>query len=209
MISSLKETQIQGIETNLFFLQEVLQKPQITAGTVTTKTLEQLSIEIPALEVLDGGLNSTLQDYPGRVGYWGVGVPPSGSMDALSGRIANKILNNSEEAPVIELTLSGGKWLFRGEMEFALAGAHLTPTLDGQPVPMYQVVTAKAGQVLSFGESKTGMRCYLAVKTGSLPQKYWEVLRASRWEILAGKMVVRCRLEMYCIRYLLQPAKRR
>lgn len=166
LTSSLKETQIQGIETNLFFLQEVLQKPQITAGTVTTKTLEQLSIEIPALEVLDGGLNSTLQDYPGRVGYWGVGVPPSGSMDALSGRIANKILNNSEEAPVIELTLSGGKWLFRGEMEFALVGAHLTPTLDGQSIPMYQVVTAKAGQILTFGESKTGMRCYLAVKNG-------------------------------------------
>ncbi|GCF92668.1 urea carboxylase [Enterococcus florum] len=166
LIASLKETQIQGIETNLWFLQEVLQQPQIRSGEVTTKTLEQLPIEVPALEVIDGGLNSTLQDYPGRVGYWGVGVPPSGSMDALSGRLANMILGNSEEVPVLELTLAGGQWLFRGELEFALTGADLFPMLDGQPVPMYQAVTAKAGQRLSFGDPKNGMRTYVAVKNG-------------------------------------------
>lgn len=163
---SLEETQLHGLETNLYFLQEVLKQPQVILGDITTKTLEKLTIEVPAIEVLDGGLNSTLQDYPGRVGYWGVGVPPSGSMDTLSGRLANKLLGNAEEAPVIELTLSGGKWLFRGSLEFALTGADLQPQLDGQPIPMYQVIQAEAGQVLSFGESVNGMRSYLAVKNG-------------------------------------------
>ncbi|EOH90895.1 urea carboxylase [Enterococcus pallens] len=163
---SLEETQLYGLETNLYFLQEVLKQPQVIVGDITTKTLEKLTIEVPAIEVLDGGLNSTLQDYPGRVGYWGVGVPPSGSMDTLSGRLANKLLGNAEEAPVIELTLSGGKWLFRGSLEFALTGADLQPELDGQPIPMYQVIQAEAGQVLSFGESVNGMRSYLAVKNG-------------------------------------------
>ncbi|MGM0111220.1 urea carboxylase [Enterococcus sp. DIV0187] len=166
LADSLEETQLHGLETNLYFLQEVLKQPQVIAGDITTKTLEKLTIEVPAIEVLDGGVNSTLQDYPGRVGYWGVGVPPSGSMDTLSGRLANKLLGNVEEAPVIELTLSGGKWLFRGSLEFALTGADLQPKLDGQPLPMYQVIQAKAGQVLSFGESVNGMRSYLAVKNG-------------------------------------------
>ena len=33
------------------------------------------------IEVLDGGTQTTVQDYPGRSGYWEVGVPPSGPMD--------------------------------------------------------------------------------------------------------------------------------
>lgn len=166
LLASLEETQLHGIETNLYFLQEVLRQPAVIAGDTTTKTLEKLTIEVPAIEVLDGGLNSTLQDYPGRVGYWGVGVPPSGSMDTLSGCLANKLLGNAEEAPVIELTLSGGKWLFRGSLEFALTGADLQPKLDGQAIPMYQVIQAQAGQVLSFGESVNGMRSYFAIKNG-------------------------------------------
>ncbi|MGM0214520.1 urea carboxylase [Enterococcus sp. AZ109] len=163
---SLAETQLHGVETNLYFLQEVLNQPQVISGNTTTKTLEKMTITVPALEVLEGGLHSTLQDYPGRVGYWGVGVPPSGSMDALSGRLANKLLGNPVEVPVIELTLAGGKWLFRGELEFALTGANLKPQLDGKNIPMYQAIKAQAGQVLSFGESTTGMRTYLAVKNG-------------------------------------------
>ena len=35
---------------------------------------------------LDAGTQTTVQDYPGRIGYWDVGVPPSGPMDALAFR---------------------------------------------------------------------------------------------------------------------------
>ncbi|MGM0238114.1 urea carboxylase [Enterococcus sp. AZ103] len=164
--TSLAETKIYGLETNLNFLQAVLQEKIIKTGRTTTKTLEKLSLEVPALEVLEPGLSSTLQDYPGRIGYWGVGVPPSGAMDALSSRLANKILGNDETVPVIELTLSGGRWLFRGATEFTLTGADFQPTLDGKKIPMYQKISVQAGQVLSFGEAQFGMRSYFAIKNG-------------------------------------------
>lgn len=163
---SLEETNIYGIETNLPFLREIHAHLKKTNSWATTKTLENVSIDLPALEVLDGGFHSTIQDFPGRIGYWGVGVPPSGAMDSLSSRLANKLLGNASDAPVIELTLSGGKWLFRGAMRFALTGADLQAKLDGEPLAMYQPVQAKAGQVLSFGEGSFGMRAYLAIEQG-------------------------------------------
>ena len=50
------------------------------------------------IEVVDPGLFTTVQDWPGRVGYWHVGVPPSGPMDDLSFRIGNR-------APLTSLAL--------------------------------------------------------------------------------------------------------
>ena len=44
------------------------------------------------IRVLEGGWYTTVQDYPGRVGYWEVGVPPSGPMDSLAFRIANRLV---------------------------------------------------------------------------------------------------------------------
>ena len=49
-----------------------------------------------ALEVVDGGIQTTVQDWPGRIGHWDVGVPPCGPMDPLSFRIGNKLLGNDE-----------------------------------------------------------------------------------------------------------------
>ena len=40
------------------------------------------------------GTHTTVQDYPGRLGYWDVGVPPSGPMDALAFRLANRMVGN-------------------------------------------------------------------------------------------------------------------
>ena len=49
----------------------------------------------PALEVIQPGLQSTIQDWPGRIGFWRVGIPPSGPMDELSFRLANRLLGNA------------------------------------------------------------------------------------------------------------------
>ena len=51
-----------------------------------------------SIEVLDGGTQTTVQDHPGRLGYWHVGVPPSGPMDALSFRLANRLVGNPPDA---------------------------------------------------------------------------------------------------------------
>ena len=60
---------------------------------------------VGTLEVIAPGAFTTVQDYPGRVGYWAVGVPPSGPMDGLSFRLGNRLLGNDEAAAGLEITL--------------------------------------------------------------------------------------------------------
>ncbi len=59
------------------------------------------------VEILRPGMLTTVQDWPGRVGYWHVGVPPSGPMDDLSFRLGNRALGNDEGAAGLECTLGG------------------------------------------------------------------------------------------------------
>ena len=47
------------------------------------------------------------QDWPGRTGFWHVGVPPSGPMDAAAFRLANALVGNAKDAAGLEVTLSG------------------------------------------------------------------------------------------------------
>ena len=61
------------------------------------------------------GMLTTVQDYPGRTGYWQIGVPPSGPMDDLSFRLGNVALGNDEGAPGLETTMAGPALRFTEE----------------------------------------------------------------------------------------------
>lgn len=163
---ALADTRFYGITTNLQYLQALLASEDCVSGNVYTQLLSGFEPAEGALEVLDGGVQTTVQDYPGRVGYWDVGVPPSGPMDPLSFRIGNKLLGNADDAPGLEMTLRGGSFRFRGDMAFCVTGADMRPELDGAPVAMYRPVLARRGQVLTFGEAREGMRTYLLVSGG-------------------------------------------
>jgi len=163
---ALAETRIYGVTTNVRYLEALLEEEEVLAGWVHTRMLDGFSPAEPAIEVIDGGLQTTVQDWPGRTGYWEVGVPPSGPMDALSFRIGNRLLGNEEGAPGLELTLRGGVFRFRDDMWFCITGADMRATLDGAPVEMYRPVQARRGQVLRFRESSEGMRTYLLVAGG-------------------------------------------
>ena len=135
-------------------------------ANVYTQLLSGFEPAEHALEVMDGGVQTTVQDWPGRVGHWDVGVPPCGPMDPLSFRTGNKLLGNADDAAGLELTLRGGSYRFRSEMWFCVTGADMEAKLDDQSVPMYQPVLAAKGQILSFGEAKRGMRSYLLIAGG-------------------------------------------
>ncbi|MBW5444652.1 urea carboxylase [Cohnella sp. CFH 77786] len=166
LLQALEETRFYGLTTNLQYLQALLDDPGVREGNVHTRLLAGFEPAEHALEVLDGGVQTTVQDWPGRTGYWDVGVPPSGPMDPLSFRIGNKLLGNDDSASGLELTLRGGSFRFRNDMWFCLTGADMEATLDERPVPLYEPVRAGRGQVLSLGEAKTGMRAYLLVAGG-------------------------------------------
>lgn len=166
LAKALSDTRFYGITTNLQYLRELLANDDCLSGNVYTQLLNGFEPAEFALEVLDGGVQTTVQDYPGRVGYWNVGVPPSGPMDSLSFRIGNKLLGNEDDASGLEMTLRGGSFRFRSDMTFCVTGADMLPMIDGKSVPMYRAIQARLGETLTFGEAKEGMRSYLLIGGG-------------------------------------------
>ena len=119
------------------------------------------------IEVLNGGMYTTVQDYPGRVGYWNIGVPPSGPMDALALRIANRLANNSDREAGLEITIMGPKFKFMCDALIALTGARLKSKINGKEAPWWESFCVEKGSILTFGAVEgPGCRSYLAVEGG-------------------------------------------
>lgn len=162
----LEESKLYGLTTNVQYLQALLKTPAYREAKLFTKMLDGFLPEEHALEVVSGGVQSTVQDYPGMIGYWTVGVPPCGAMDNYSFRIGNQLLGNEKDAAGIEMTMKGGSFRFRTTTSFVITGADMKATLDGIEVPMYTVIQAAPMQVLKFGTCEKGMRTYLLVAGG-------------------------------------------
>lgn len=164
---ALATTSLYGIESNIPYLRGILADERFRSGCVSTSLLKTLQVPSTSLDVLDGGTQTTVQDYPGRVGYWAIGVPPSGPMDSLSLRLANEAVGNPESAAALEITMSGPTLQFRSSTLFCLTGAEMKARLDGIEVPFWEPVEAKAGQILKIGRvTGAGARSYLAVAGG-------------------------------------------
>ncbi len=119
------------------------------------------------IEVLRPGTQTTVQDWPGRVGYWEAGVPPSGPMDDRSLRIGNRLVGNPEGAAGLEVTLSGPRLRFTAPTIVAVTGAPLAVTVDDHVVPQWAPVTVPAGGVLELGTVRgVGLRAYILVRGG-------------------------------------------
>ncbi len=117
------------------------------------------------------GLYSTLQDT-GRAGHQAQGVPVGGALDRDAAWLANRLVGNEPEEPVLEMTLQGPVIRLAQETQLALTGADLSPTLNGAPLPMYESVRVQAGSELRFGRRRSGCRAYLAVR-GSWQAQRW------------------------------------
>ena len=119
------------------------------------------------IEILNGGIYTTVQDYPGRVGYWNVGVPPSGPMDSLAFRIANRLVGNGDREAGLEITVIGPKFRFMCDTVVAFTGAKLQGSLNGEEIPWWEAFYVKKESILSLGASKGyGCRSYMAVYGG-------------------------------------------
>lgn len=167
LIAALHKSEVSGIETNRAYLAQVLDAPTFVAGKQTTRMLSDFTYSPSTIDVQEPGVQSSIQDWPGRTGYWDVGVPPSGPMDALAMRLANRLVGNDQGAAALELTATGPTLKFNCNSVIALCGAHMTATLDGMPLTDYQVHPVRAGSVLKLGAVHgAGLRTYLAVQGG-------------------------------------------
>ncbi|HET6178870.1 MAG TPA: urea carboxylase [Candidatus Sulfotelmatobacter sp.] len=165
--TALRQCELSGIETNLSYLRQVCDAPGFAQGGVTTSFLRDFPYRRRAIDVLEPGTQTTIQDYPGRLGYWHVGVPPSGPMDTLAFRFANRLVGNTEDAAALEITLTGPTLRFASETTIALTGADFGARLDGKPLKPWKSVRVNQDSLLELGSAEgAGARAYLAVAGG-------------------------------------------
>ena len=166
MEDALDATRLAGIETNLGYLRQVVRDPVFRTGQQVTRFLSTFAYQPATIDVLEPGVQTSVQDWPGRQGYWDVGVPPSGPMDMHAHRAANALVGNAANAAALEITLAGPTLRFNTSAVVAVTGAPAKLTLNGEPVPMWQAIDVPAGGLLAVGRCETGVRLALAVAGG-------------------------------------------
>jgi urea carboxylase len=124
------------------------------------------------VEVIKKGLETSIQDYPGRIGSLNQGFPPSGPMDSWSFRLANVLVENEPGAAALECQFMGPTLKFNSNRIIAITGADMSPKLDGNLIPLWESVEVKANQVLEMEFATIGARSYIAF-SGGIISKPW------------------------------------
>ncbi len=167
MQRALDASRVDGIETNLRWLREVVRSNAFVSGEVSTRALADVAYHPRSFQVISGGTATTVQDWPGRQHLWSVGVPPSGPMDDQSFRLGNRLLGNPEGTTGLEVTITGPTLSFNAPARICLMGADFGATLDGEPVMRGEAIAVKAGQTLALGRATGGgMRGYILFAGG-------------------------------------------
>jgi len=117
-------------------------------------------------EVIKKGLETSLQDYPGRVGFLNQGFPPSGPMDSWSFRLANVLVGNNPNEGALECQFVGPTLKFETDHIISICGADMQPKVDGQSVPLWESISIKSGQILELTFAINGARTYIAFSGG-------------------------------------------
>lgn len=117
------------------------------------------------VEIISSGILSTIQDK-GRFGYQGSGFQVSGCMDSRAFHDANVLVNNSENAAVIEMLYMGISAIFHAHTYIALTGANMNAKLNGQSMATYKTYEVKEGDRLEMGSAVSGRYGYLAIAKG-------------------------------------------
>jgi urea carboxylase len=167
MQEALAGTVIGGIESNLDYLRQLVADPLFASGGMTTRALDAFAYAPRTLEVVTAGTQTTIQDYPGRLKFWSVGVPPSGPMDSLSFRLANRALGNPAAAAALEITVSGPTLKFNADATICLTGAEMAVDIDGRSAAYGAPIEVRPGETLRMGTvTGAGCRAYLAIRGG-------------------------------------------
>ena len=162
---ALANTVVFGVQTNRDYLRQALASAAFAAARHDTGTLAALPYRPRALEVLAAGVYTTVQSWPGRQGYWSVGVPPSGPMDDVAFRFGNQLLGNPPGATGLEITAQGPTLCFHSAATVCVAG-FCELACERESAPCWEPFNVAAGETLVIGKVTQGVRAYLLVAGG-------------------------------------------
>ncbi|STV90266.1 Urea carboxylase [Klebsiella michiganensis] len=146
LAQALAETRLYGVETNRVYLQQILGFAPFTEGEPWTRCLEQLRYRAATVEVLSAGTQTSVQDYPGRLGVLGGGRTAVGADGRSRPASRQPPAGNAEGAAALEITLNGPTLKFNTDVQAVVCGAPLAVTLDGVDQPLDCVLTIPAGR---------------------------------------------------------------
>ncbi|MEO5593758.1 MAG: biotin-dependent carboxyltransferase family protein [Chitinophagaceae bacterium] len=118
-----------------------------------------------SISIIKPGLLGTIQDM-GRYGYGSLGINCGGAMDRYAAQVANMLVGNDVHEAVMELHFPGPQLLFEQNALISITGAHFTPTLNDEPLPLWQPMLIRKNTILHFPKLEHGARCYIAIHGG-------------------------------------------
>ncbi len=124
------------------------------------------------IEVIKPGLETSVQDYPGRMGYWNQGFPPSGPMDSWSFRLANLLVGNDAGAAGLECQFLGPTLKFHEGKIIAITGGDMQAKIDNEVLPCWESIQVSTGQTLEMSFAKKGVRSYIAISGGIVTEPW-------------------------------------
>ncbi|KAL4873030.1 hypothetical protein BDV12DRAFT_182654 [Aspergillus spectabilis] len=167
MSDALSKTTITGVETNLSYLKQIVDSEMFLSGDFTTKSLDTFPYKANVIEIIDSGSQIAVQDFPGREGYWHIGVPPSGPMDNYSFQLANRLVGNDARAAGLECSVHGPTLFFHCPTVVAVVGADAPVHVDQEEVKIGQPIHIRTGQRLAIGTATNGVQTPLVMGSRS------------------------------------------
>ena len=93
-------------------------------------------------------------------------MPPSGAMDKFSYRVANMLVGNQPGAAALEITYMGPQLEVTADTVFAVTGADMPASVNGEAVESWTSHAVKAGDVIAFEYLRGGARAYVGLAGG-------------------------------------------
>jgi len=117
------------------------------------------------MKIIKAGIQDTVQDR-GRFGYQHLGINPGGVMDRFAAAIANMLVGNDHDKPVLELHFPASVFWFKYPALIGLSGADFAATVNGENIPVNHPVWVGKNSLLQFHKAGKGARAYMAVNEG-------------------------------------------
>lgn len=114
------------------------------------------------LRVIKVGALATVQDE-GRFGYRQYGIPQSGAMDPEAFHLANRLVGNEDDFPVLEVAMQGLVLQAEAETTVSVTGAEVSVQVNEEACWMEQRVKLQSGDVLTLSNTKNGVYTYLSI----------------------------------------------
>lgn len=119
------------------------------------------------LKVINGGIETLVEDWPGRLGYLGKGMSASGAFDNVALGLANILVRNPAGEAGLEITGGFFEAEFGEEAVIAVTGSDMQPSVNNQPIPMWVSVRVSKGDVIKFLHiGPAGFRSYIGISGG-------------------------------------------